>query len=127
MDQAFPRGRIRWRISRPYHLTSFAPIIRVFDELHGFATYRTCLPNANAAGCSTIHPPFVLSYNYIAPATRAEGSKVLVKADVPNDSLTDEIKTLRVWNAYRLPCRRTVPRPAANPGMEFGSGNIVGC
>jgi streptomycin 6-kinase len=46
----------------------------------------------------TIHPPFELSYNYVAPATRADGTEVVVKAGVPNDELLTEIEALRLYD-----------------------------
>lgn len=46
----------------------------------------------------TIHPPFNLSYNYVAPATRAGGTAVVFKAGVPNPELPSEIAALRFWN-----------------------------
>lgn len=65
-------------------------------------TWLNNLPNL-LAECErrwslTIHPPFALSYNYVAPATRADGIAIVLKAGVPDASLTDEMTTLRIWN-----------------------------
>ncbi len=39
--------------------------------------------------------PFVLSYNYVAPALTAQGREVVVKIGVPNPELSSEIRALR--------------------------------
>ncbi len=47
----------------------------------------------------TIRPPFVpLSYNYVAPAVRADGTEVVLKAGVPNPELLTEIAALRLYD-----------------------------
>jgi streptomycin 6-kinase len=89
----------------PNSLTTLQPnfvrgIIDLFDERG--QTWLDNLPNL-LAECErrwslTIHPPLLLSYNYVAPATRADGIAVVLKAGVPHDSLTDEMETLRIWN-----------------------------
>jgi streptomycin 6-kinase len=43
-------------------------------------------------------PPYELSYNYVAPAVRADGSPIVLKAGVPNPELTSEMESLR-WYA----------------------------
>jgi len=46
-----------------------------------------------------ILPPFEeLSYNYVTPATTADGMPVVVKAGVPSEELTREIQALRVFD-----------------------------
>jgi streptomycin 6-kinase len=45
-------------------------------------------------------PPFDLTYNYVAPAIRADGSPVVLKAGVPDGALTDEMTTLQLWNGH---------------------------
>ncbi|MEZ4706031.1 MAG: aminoglycoside phosphotransferase family protein [Caldilineaceae bacterium] len=46
-----------------------------------------------------VQPPFApLSYNYVLPATRADGSEVVLKLGVPNDELTTEIEALRIFD-----------------------------
>lgn len=44
-----------------------------------------------------IGPPFPLSYNYVAPATRSSGSDVVVKVGHPNPELTSEMIALRLF------------------------------
>lgn len=52
-----------------------------------------------------VHPPFAqLSYNYVAPATLADGRKIVLKLGVPRDELTTEIEALRLYNG-RACCR----------------------
>lgn len=75
-------------------------IIELFAERG--QTWLNNLPNL-LAECErrwslTIHPPFALSYNYVAPATRADGLAVVLKAGVPDGALTAEMTTLRIWN-----------------------------
>jgi streptomycin 6-kinase len=45
----------------------------------------------------TIHPPFELSYNYVAPATRADGTEVVLKVGVPDPEVLTEIEALRLY------------------------------
>ena len=50
-----------------------------------------------------ILPPFDdLSYNYVAPATTADGVPVVIKAGVPSDELAREIDALRVFNGHGI-------------------------
>lgn len=44
----------------------------------------------------TLQPPFKLSYNYVAPATRADGTPVVLKVGCPNSELNTEMDTLRL-------------------------------
>lgn len=45
------------------------------------------------------NPPFDLSYNYVAPADRADGTKVVLKIGFPNDpEVQKEIDALTVFN-----------------------------
>jgi streptomycin 6-kinase len=47
----------------------------------------------------TIHSPFEpLSYNYVAPAVRADGTDVVLKIGFPNPELLTEIEALRLYN-----------------------------
>ncbi len=41
--------------------------------------------------------PFLLSYNYVCAATRADGTPAVLKIGVPNRELTSEINTLKVY------------------------------
>ncbi len=47
-------------------------------------------------------PPFELSYNYVAPAIRADGTEVVLKLGVPDGALTDEMTALRLWNGHGI-------------------------
>jgi streptomycin 6-kinase len=42
--------------------------------------------------------PYALSYNYVAPAIRADGAAVVLKLGVPNPELTAEIEALRLYD-----------------------------
>jgi streptomycin 6-kinase len=44
-----------------------------------------------------LHEPFALSYSYVAPATRSDGTPVVVKAGVPNEELRWQIDALRAF------------------------------
>jgi streptomycin 6-kinase len=46
----------------------------------------------------TIGGPFLLSYNYVTAAKRADGTDVVVKIGVPNRELTSEIEALRLYD-----------------------------
>ncbi|MBK8904957.1 MAG: phosphotransferase [Anaerolineaceae bacterium] len=41
---------------------------------------------------------FTLSYNYVAPATLADGTEIVLKAGVPNRELRTEIEALRLYD-----------------------------
>jgi streptomycin 6-kinase len=41
--------------------------------------------------------PFLLSYNYVCPATRADGTPAVLKIGVPNRELISEINALKVY------------------------------
>ncbi|WP_066421879.1 aminoglycoside phosphotransferase family protein [Sutcliffiella cohnii] len=43
-----------------------------------------------------IHRPYELSYNYVAPATRKDGTELVIKIGVPTPSFTMEYETLRM-------------------------------
>jgi len=45
-----------------------------------------------------VEPPFAnLSYNYVAPAVRADGSQVIIKLGMPHPELSSEIAALRFY------------------------------
>jgi streptomycin 6-kinase len=46
----------------------------------------------------TLGEPFLLSYNYVCAATRADGTPAVLKIGLPNPELTSEINTLRVYD-----------------------------
>ncbi len=46
----------------------------------------------------TLHPPFpALSYNFVAPATRADGTPAVLKMGLPNPELRTETEALRLF------------------------------
>ncbi len=45
----------------------------------------------------TIEKPYPLSYNYVAPATREDGTRVVLKAGVPREQIACEIAALQHW------------------------------
>jgi streptomycin 6-kinase len=44
-----------------------------------------------------VEPPFKLSYNYVAPATRADGMPVVLKIRCPNEEASAEMEALRAF------------------------------
>jgi streptomycin 6-kinase len=47
-----------------------------------------------------IQVPFELTFNYVAPALRADGTPVVVKISPNNASLNDELQALIFWNGH---------------------------
>jgi streptomycin 6-kinase len=45
----------------------------------------------------TVGPPFDLSYNYVAPATRADGSEVVLKVGTPSHESLTERAAMRIY------------------------------
>jgi streptomycin 6-kinase len=45
----------------------------------------------------TVMPPFALSYNYVAPAIRNDGSEIVLKVKFPSAELMPEIEALRLY------------------------------
>jgi streptomycin 6-kinase len=64
--------------------------------------YLADLPGLLTAAASrwslTLGESFLLSYNYVCTATRADGMPVVLKVGVPNVELTSEINALRVYD-----------------------------
>lgn len=75
----------------------------VTSTFPGGAEWLENLPNL-LAECErrwelTIRPsPFTLSYNYVAPATLADGTEIVLKVGVPNRELSTEIAALRLYD-----------------------------
>jgi streptomycin 6-kinase len=46
----------------------------------------------------TVGPPFGLSYNYVAPATRADGTPVVLKVGIPDKELISEVEALLLYD-----------------------------
>ena len=59
----------------------------------------------------TLHPPFNLSYNYVAPVTRADGTTAVLKVGYPNPELHTEMEALRLYNG-RSACQLLDAAPA---------------
>lgn len=78
-------------------------------EVHGpaGAMWLDRLP-ALVAACErrwslTLLPPFApLSYNYVAPAVRADGAEVVLKLGVPHRELLTEIAALRLYDGHGI-------------------------
>ncbi|MDQ2808397.1 MAG: aminoglycoside phosphotransferase family protein [Chloroflexota bacterium] len=76
---------------------------RLTAEVHGAAgvAWLAALPGL-LADCERrwglrVGPPFALSYNYVAPAVRADGSEVVLKLGVPQRELLSETAALQVY------------------------------
>ncbi len=53
----------------------------------------------------TVGPPFAeLSYNYVAPATTADGTEIVLKLGVPRNELRTEIESLKIFDGRGI-CR----------------------
>jgi streptomycin 6-kinase len=79
---------------------SFAHTIRTVFAEAGAAWLQQLPSLINACEARwqlRVQPPFKLSYNYVAPAVRVDGSLVVLKLGVPNDELTSEINALRIY------------------------------
>jgi len=82
---------------------------RTIVELYGAAgiEWLSRLPSI-IADCEqrwllTVMPPFEpLSYNYVAPAIRADGIDIVLKLGVPNPELLTEIEALRLFNGHGI-------------------------
>jgi streptomycin 6-kinase len=51
----------------------------------------------------TLGEPFLLSYNYVCAATRADGTPAVLKLGVPNRELTSEMAALRLYDGRGAP------------------------
>lgn len=79
---------------------------RTIVEVHGAAAgvewlgrLPTILADCEQRWSLEVLPPFApLSYNYVAPAVRADGTDVVVKVGVPHPELLTEIEALRLYD-----------------------------
>ena len=78
---------------------------RTIVELYGsegvkwLSRLPSLLANCAERWSLTVMAPFdPLSYNYVAPAVRADGTDVVLKAGVPNPELLTEIEALRLFD-----------------------------
>ncbi len=76
---------------------------RTTRELYGpsgeawLARLPALLAECAARWSLTLLPPFELSYNYVAPAVRADGTEVVIKIGHPNSEIRHELAALRVY------------------------------
>lgn len=49
-----------------------------------------------------LQPPFDLSYNYVAPARRADGTELVLKVGVPSRALLSEMAALRHYDGHGI-------------------------
>lgn len=80
--------------------TAFAQTILGMYQEEGAAWLQklpTLLADCAHRWAITIEPPFVLSYNYAAPARRADGSAVVLKVGYPSQELCNEIDALQLY------------------------------
>jgi streptomycin 6-kinase len=61
----------------------------------------------------TILPPFPLSYNYVTPVVRADGTHAVLKVGVPNPELNCEIAALRLYAGQGCAALLAVDEPRA--------------
>src|SRR5260221_10765201 len=50
----------------------------------------------------TVLPPYPLSYNYVAPATRVDGTPVVLKVGYPTGEPIDQIAALRHYDGHGM-------------------------
>jgi streptomycin 6-kinase len=80
-----------------------ANFTRTITELHGpaGAAWLQRLPMLIAEyerrWALSVQPPFELSYNYVAPAVRADGTEVVIKIGCPNSEIRRELAALRLY------------------------------
>jgi len=80
---------------------SFVRTITSLFEARGVAWLEelpTLIGQCEARWSLRVGAPFVLSYNYVAPATRADGTEIVLKLGVPNPEMHTEIEALRLYN-----------------------------
>src|SRR5215510_15930152 len=103
LARVVPATRARTRTSA----TVVVPdnLARIVTELHGEAgrEWLARLPRLVAAHARkwslTVSPPFAsLSYNYVAPAVRSDGTDVALKVGFPDRGLVTEIDALRCYD-----------------------------
>ncbi|OZM56490.1 hypothetical protein CIB95_11990 [Lottiidibacillus patelloidae] len=50
----------------------------------------------------TVHEPYKLSFNYVAPATTKDGKKVVLKLSVPGFECAQELQALKIYNGQGI-------------------------
>ena len=83
--------------------------IRIQEELYGeqgrdwLANLPNLIDECAQRWSLQVQPAFgELSYNYVAPATRADGAAVVLKLGVPNKELSSEIAALRLYGGRSI-------------------------
>lgn len=92
-------------IELPYKFTQF--MVRLYGQrgLEWVKNLPQLIVNCEERWNLRVQAPFpVLSYNFAAPATYADGREVVVKIGVPNRELYTEIAALRLYNGHGI-CR----------------------
>ncbi|HEX8229626.1 MAG TPA: aminoglycoside phosphotransferase family protein [Chloroflexia bacterium] len=49
-----------------------------------------------------VMPPFPLSYNYVAPAVRSDGTEIVLKVGYPSAELMSEMEALRLYDGHGI-------------------------
>jgi streptomycin 6-kinase len=82
---------------------------RTMQEVHGAAGVEwvhrlpTLIAECERRWSLTVMPPFApLSYNYVAPAIRADGSQVVLKVGFPSHELLTETEALRLYDGHGI-------------------------
>lgn len=81
-----------------------AAFVRTVTDVHGAAgrAWLDALPGLLREQSDrwglTLGPPFALSHNYVAPAVRADGTRVVLKVGVPCRDLDTEVSALRLFD-----------------------------
>jgi streptomycin 6-kinase len=69
------------------------------DGLHWLQSLPLILEEISSTWDVRLKPPFQdMSFNYVAPATRSDGSEVVLKVGVPNPELVTEIAALKAFS-----------------------------
>ena len=83
-----------------------ADFVQRIHDIYGEAgrAWLAGLPQRLAACAArwqlTVHPPFPLSYNYVAPATRADGTACVLKLRAPEAAAWTELAALRHYAGH---------------------------
>ncbi|WP_162005624.1 aminoglycoside phosphotransferase family protein [Dictyobacter vulcani] len=68
----------------------------------GIERLYAALKNSEARWNLTIEQPFNLSFNYVAPARRADGTAVVIKVCLPSDEFALQHAALRICNGHGM-------------------------
>ena len=100
MSQSIPQGFAK-RIVDRHGAEGQAWLARLPKRLAGLAARWQLL----------LQPPFKLSYNYVAPVIRADGTTAVLKIGYPSPELLAEMETLRLYNG-RFACQLLAADPS---------------